>query len=156
MAVDIEQLYRRYGPMVLRRCRRLLGDDAAATDAMHDVFVKLMDRRHRLEDRGLSSLLYTMATHESLDRLRKTRRAPVHDPLLLEIAGSDESSDSLVLLILDRLFQDEAPSTRVLAVLRYVDGLSWEETAQAAGMSVSGVRKRLRALGLRARALAAT
>jgi RNA polymerase sigma-70 factor (ECF subfamily) len=38
----------------------------------------------------------------------------------------------------------------VIAVLHLVDGLSLEETARETGMSVSGVRKRLRQLRERA------
>ena len=41
MALDIQALYQSHGPMVLRRCRRLLSDEASARDAMHDVFVEL-------------------------------------------------------------------------------------------------------------------
>jgi RNA polymerase sigma-70 factor (ECF subfamily) len=37
-------------------------------------------------------------------------------------------------------------NTRYMAVLHYIDGLTLEETAQETGMSVSGVRKRLRRL----------
>ena len=43
MGLDVESLYRRYGPQVLRRCRFLLRDEAQAVDAMHDVFVELLD-----------------------------------------------------------------------------------------------------------------
>ena len=42
MSVDgptIETWYKRYGPLVLRRCRRLLGSDELAREAMQDVFV---------------------------------------------------------------------------------------------------------------------
>ena len=38
MAIDVEALYRSHGPMVLRRCRGLLGDDQLAEEAMHEVF----------------------------------------------------------------------------------------------------------------------
>src|SRR5262245_14594746 len=40
--VDVEDLSRRYGAMVLRRCRRLLGDESEALDASQDVFVRLL------------------------------------------------------------------------------------------------------------------
>ncbi|MEI8095928.1 MAG: sigma factor [Spirochaetales bacterium] len=53
---DVETLYRRYGPMVHRRCRALLGDERAS-DASQEVFVRLLRTQKRLEDRGLSSLL---------------------------------------------------------------------------------------------------
>ena len=45
MSVDVEQLYERYGPMVLRRCRALLKNEARAVDALHDVFVSSGARR---------------------------------------------------------------------------------------------------------------
>lgn len=159
MAVDIELVYRRYGPMVLRRCRRLLGDQDTAVDVMHDVFVKLLDRGDRLQDRGLSSLLYIMATHESLNRLRSARRAPLNldRAALLEVAALDDAAEcSLVRSLLDRVFEREAPSTRVIAVLRHVDGLTWEEVAEVSGLSVSGARKRLRHLSVRAAKLLET
>jgi RNA polymerase sigma-70 factor (ECF subfamily) len=41
-AIDVEAVYRRYGPMVLRRCRTLLRDEERARDAMKDTFVKLV------------------------------------------------------------------------------------------------------------------
>ena len=43
---------RTYGPMVLRRCRKLLGDDQAARDAMHDVFVQVLSRADELADQA--------------------------------------------------------------------------------------------------------
>ncbi|HQF56878.1 MAG TPA: hypothetical protein PK208_17320, partial [Fibrobacteria bacterium] len=37
VALEIETLYRQFGPMVLRRCRQLLRDEDWAQDAMQDV-----------------------------------------------------------------------------------------------------------------------
>jgi RNA polymerase sigma-70 factor (ECF subfamily) len=50
------------------------------------------------------------------------------------------------LMVLGRLFDKSPPSSRTIAMLHYVDGFTLEETAREVGMSVSGVRKRLRAL----------
>ena len=47
---------------------------------------------------------------------------------------------------LDKLFEEEKETTRLIAVMHYVDGLTLEETASQIGLSVSGVRKRLRNL----------
>jgi RNA polymerase sigma-70 factor (ECF subfamily) len=49
-------------------------------------------------------------------------------------------------LLLDDIFASEKESTRTMAVLHYVDKLTLEETAECVGLSVSGVRKRLRRL----------
>ena len=48
--------------------------------------------------------------------------------------------------LLDRIFQREVESTRTIAVLHWVDGMTLEEVANEVGLSVSGVRKRLRTL----------
>ena len=68
--IDVEQSYRQYGPLVLRRCRRLLRDDALALDAMQDVFVQAMRRRDQLHDAAPAALFLRMATNVCLDRLR--------------------------------------------------------------------------------------
>lgn len=147
--LDVEACYQRYGPMVLRRCRALLRDEARAVDAMQDVFVQLLVAAPRLEDQGLSSLLYRMATNRCLNVLRSQRRRPESpgDDLLLQIASaSDVESQTWAQRLLGQLFEGEPESTRTMAVLHLVDGLTLEEVANEVGMSVSGVRKRLRKL----------
>ena len=150
MAVDIESLYRSHGPMVLRRCRTLLRDESKAVDAMHDVFVELLRRESRLDARAPVGLLLTTATNVCLNRLRSERRRPESpdDELLASIASLGGSAENLSLArrALDRIFGGEPASTRLIAVLLYVDRLTLEEVAVEVGMSVSGVRKRLRAL----------
>jgi RNA polymerase sigma-70 factor (ECF subfamily) len=66
----------------------------------------------------------------------------------------DPESTSFTRSMLSRLFAREPDSTRVMAVLHFVDGLTLEETAHEVGLSVSGVRKRLRTLKERLGALA--
>ena len=150
MAVDLDSLYRTHGPMVLRRCRTLLRDESKAVDAMHDVFVELLRRENRLDARAPAGLLLTTATHVCLNRLRSERRRPEDpdDDLLARIAslGNDAENLSLARRALDRIFGGEPASTRLIAVLLYVDRLTLEEVAAEVGMSVSGVRKRLRTL----------
>jgi RNA polymerase sigma-70 factor (ECF subfamily) len=150
--VDIDSLYRSHGPMVLRRCRRLLRDEAKAVDAMHDVFVEILRRRESLDARSPAGLLLTTATHVCLNRLRTMRRKPEdqEDDVLFQIASMGDAPNAegrtLAGRILDRLFAGQPESTRLIAVLHYVDRLTLEEVAAEVGMSVSGVRKRLRNL----------
>src|SRR5690554_3999732 len=145
MAIDVETAYRRYGPMVLRRCRHMLRDEQRATDAMQDVFVKLLRNRDRLEDRGMSSLLYRIATNVCLNTIRSSDRRPedAQSELLLRIAdaGGDEAR-SEARSTLDRVLGREPISTTTIAVLHLHDGLTLQEVADIVGLSVSGVRKR--------------
>lgn len=157
MAVDVEALYTKYGPMVLRRCRFLLKDEDAASDAMQDVFVQVLRRQDSLTDDAPSSLLYRIATNTCLNIIRKRNRQSEvpGDELFERIAGQDEPAERVLSAhFLDRVFGTQKPSTRAIAVYHYVDNMTLEETAELVGMSVSGVRKRLRTLraaGLRLR-----
>ena len=154
---SFEILYEQFGPMVYRRCKVLLKDEEEATDLMHDVFVELI-RRYDLQSlEHPSSLLYRIATTRSLNKLRSRKRKPEHslDETLLSIAHlDDELIDSIDRgNLLERVFAKETPSTRLIATLHFVDRMTLEEVATHAGLSVSGVRKRLRLLKERAQGL---
>lgn len=121
-------------------------------DAMHDTFVLLVRHRERLTDDGPSRLLYRTATNVCLNRIRSRKRHPedADDDLLQRIAALEEPGErTLARDLLQRVFAREPVSTRTLAVLHLLDGLTLEETAEHVGLSVSGVRKRLRSLRAR-------
>jgi RNA polymerase sigma-70 factor (ECF subfamily) len=136
--------------MVLRRCRHLLRDEDEAMDACQDVFVRLLERRDRLDARYPSSLLYRIATNLCLNRIRDRRRRAttnVEEDRLERIASSEEPGrGSEARILLDRLFGRQPESSRTIAVLHHLDGLTLEQVAEVVGLSVSGVRRRLRVL----------
>lgn len=149
MPVDVEVFYRKYGPMVLRRCRKLLKNEDRAKDAMQDVFVKILQNKKRLYSTYPSSLLYVTATNICLNIIRNDKRKPqsAGEEALTTIAGNDDPEKRAITLhFLDRLFSRNEHLTKTIAVLHYVDKLTLEETAEQVNMSVSGVRKRLRKL----------
>ena len=149
MAVDVERFYRKYGPMVLRRCRSLLRNEEAALDAMQDVFVQVLRRSETLHDAAPSSLLYRIATNVCLNVMRRSKRVAINadDEFLQRIAGSDRPEERVVAgHFLEQVFKAQKEGTREMAVYHYVDGMTLEETAALCGLSVSGVRKRLRTL----------
>jgi RNA polymerase sigma factor (sigma-70 family) len=147
--LDVEGLWTRYGGLVLRRCRQLLRDEEEALDVTQDVFVQLLRRRSHLEVRYPSSLLWKMATNLCLNRLRDRRGGPepTDDATLVRLARLEDPSPAAeARFTLGRLFARHKDSTRLIATLHYVDGLTLEQTAREVGLSVSGVRKRLRGL----------
>lgn len=149
MGVDLRHWYQQYGPMVHRRCRGLLRDDEEAREVMQDVFVEVLRRADALQVEAPSSFLYRTATNLCLNRIRSKRRKPT-DPdtdLLARIAVAPEAEErSITRGLLDLIFQREQPSTREMAVMHLVDGMTLEQVAAETGLSVSGVRKRLRVL----------
>jgi len=144
--VDVEHLYRTYGPMVLRRCRSMLRDEHLALDAMQEVFVKVLRYRDRLEQTYPSALLYRIATNVCLNLLRgRSHRAEDGDERLALIAETEDvEGTSMLRCLIEKLFRGEPASTKAMAVMLWLDGMTLEEVAAESGLSVSGVRKRMR------------
>ena len=154
MQIDIEEYYSRYGPMVLRRCRQLLRDEEKALDAMQEVFTKLIISKKHLKGIYPSSLLFRISTNVCLNMIRdrKSHRSidSNSEDLLFQLASYDAGEDRLILRdLLDRLFRKEKQSTREIATLHFVDGMTLQEVADEVGLSLSGVRKRIRELKAR-------
>ena len=84
-----------------------------------------------------------------LNRIRNRQRRPESpdEEVLAAIASAEApGGESEARMVLDWLFGRHPESSRTIAVLHYVDGLTLEEVARQTEMSVSGVRKRLRKL----------
>jgi len=150
MEIDVEEYYNRYAPMVMRRCRSILKDEDLAYDAMQEVFMKLVEKKSKLKGDYPSSLLYTMATNYCLNVLKSRNREVCFSGEIFEnMRGSaNENSEENVINsdMLDIIFKNEKSTTRDIAVMYYVDKMTYEEVSHLSGLSVSGVRKRLRNL----------
>jgi RNA polymerase sigma-70 factor (ECF subfamily) len=149
VGIDVEAFYTRYGPMVLRRCRKLLKNEEKAMDAMQEVFTNLLLNQKRLKNQYPSSLLYRIATNVCLNIIRAERSRQFIDDqdILTNIAMYDETENKLIINnLLDHIFKREKKSTREIAVMHFVDGMTLKEVANQVGLSLSGVRKRIREL----------
>lgn len=144
---DFAELYQKFGPMVLRRCRFILKDEEKALDAMQDVFVRIMEHKESITN-VCASLFYVTATRVCLNKIRadKLRSGPDFETIamMMEDDSSAKEADKVeAAVILERIFDSRDQKDKMIATLHYVDGLTLEETAEQIGMSVSGIRKRL-------------
>ena len=147
MTIDVDAYYRRYGPMVLRRCRKLLGQEQDALDAMQETFMLATRYQEKLDERGASSLLYRMATNVCLNVIRAQGRRPELDDtgVIYQIACLDDVQESVQARdLLRRMFKGQQPSTRQMAIMFWLEGMTYDEIAAELEMSSSGVRRRLR------------
>ena len=155
MTIDVAAWYEKYGPMVIRRCRKILGNNDDAMDAVHDVFVNLLQAKPKLHGTFPSSLLYTMATNICLNRIRKYKRE-----ILQDFSGDKENmffcddggfSQVEAELILEAVLKDESKTNRVIYYMYFADEMTLKEIGEAVGLSISGVRKRLETFKKRTR-----
>lgn len=146
MSVDVEALYRKYGDMVVGRCRSLLRNEADAQEAAQEVFLRL----HRYQDsfRGEASpstWLFKITTTTCLNRMRTKRRRPeemmeeppqgvVEDTALTGAALRD---------IIERTLDLADETTRACVIYHAVDGMTHDEVGELVGLGGAAVRKRI-------------
>jgi len=143
----LARLYERHGGRLLTIGRRLLRDDQAAEDVVHDVFVMAWRDAAKFDpNRGsVRTWLCVRMRSRCLDELRKrtvrdaaSDRVPEPQPL---------SAPTTTMLDADRLplLLERLPPVQAQAVrLRYLEGLTSAEAATAAGCPVGTLKSRLR------------
>jgi RNA polymerase sigma-70 factor (ECF subfamily) len=155
MVIDVAAWYEKYGPMVIRRCRKILGNDEDSLDAVHDVFVNLLNVKIRLHGLFPSSLLYTMATNVCLNKLRKRKHESLRPFSGEEEPGAAYSDEGFAQveaeLLLEDILKDESEMNRAICFMYHADGMTLKEIGETVELSASAVRKRLEAFKSRSR-----
>jgi RNA polymerase sigma-70 factor, ECF subfamily len=161
-----EALMRQHNGKLFRVARSILRDDGEAEDALQDAYLDAY--RHIGDFRGgarLSTWLTRIVVNQSLMRLRKHRRDRVVVPferregeesaVELEIADEAAEPPSTATLraeirrALERRIDELPVAFRTVFVMREVEDMSVDDTAEALGIPPATVRTRL----FRARAL---
>ena len=141
-APTLESLYDTWGPMVLRRARAMLGDEQAAWDATHEVFIKVLGALPQFrQESSPVTWLYRATTNHCLNVLRdQARRAEVSHDDEDEASTNPRHEDRMTLVAV--LAQVPA-DLREIAVYYYLDQMSQDEIAAVCGLSRRTVGNRL-------------
>jgi RNA polymerase sigma-70 factor (ECF subfamily) len=156
-----------HAPAVYRLAVRLMGSEAEAEDVVQETFLSAFKGMERFEGRAsLATWLFRIAHNVALMRLRKAEPVfvPVDNPgwddgehetprqlfdwccLPEEDFDTAEAQDEL-----ETAVRDLPEKLRAVFVLRELEGLSTEETAEALGLSGEAVKTRLHRARLRLR-----
>ncbi|MFO0744501.1 MAG: RNA polymerase sigma factor [Myxococcota bacterium] len=146
--LDLEDLYRRFAPQVLRRGRYFLGP-SEAEELVHEVFVRALEQKDRF--RGESSpatWLFRIATHLCLNRLRDRKRQAAllvrHGPTVW--AQSDPGSSPEARAFLSSLWRTLDEELAMIGTLYYVDGLTTADIGEMLEVSDRTIANRLKTL----------
>lgn len=144
------ELFEAHKDRVYSIALRYAGDPSVAMDIAQEVFVKLMCRIGQFRgDSSFESWLYRLVVNCCLDHRRRHKRL---QPLLEEFFDLLRSPQPTPL---EDLMRDEmqaeveravaalAPEQRIAVILRYTEGLSYEEIAEVTGCSRGTVASRL-------------
>lgn len=152
-------LYDRYSGIVFGLCRRVLGNEADAEDALIDTFFELWEKAdHYNEDRSaVRSYVLMLARCRAIDRQRsgRTRRdRPVETVRLSRatVQPSTEQPDGPADVLVGRecgvtvqaALAGLTPTQREAVELAFFDGLSHRQIARALGQPLGTIKTRIR------------
>jgi RNA polymerase sigma-70 factor, ECF subfamily len=141
-------LVRRHTPLAYRLALRMLRRPAEAEDATQEVFLRVHRSLGSYDPaRPLAPWIGQIAYHACLRRLHGSGRLAGDDAALAEVADDrpapeDAAATQEAGALLERAIETLAAQDRALLVLRYREGLSDSEVAEATGMPEGTVKTR--------------
>ncbi len=153
-----EELVNRYESKILRLTKNITGNREDAEDAMQDAFLKAYAHLDGFQqDSRFYTWLVRIAANEALMRLRKRRPGQVSldepvegDTDLMPRELEDwrpnperEYAQAELQALMAEVVEKLEPEFRIILVLRDIEELSTQETAEALGISVPNVKSRL-------------
>jgi RNA polymerase sigma-70 factor (ECF subfamily) len=156
---SFEQLVKKYDRNVFRIAQHITQNREDAEDVVQDAFLKAFTNLGQFQGQSkFYTWLVRIAVNEALMRLRRRRPERMvsldedintgEDTIPREVADWSPNPEQLynqseLREILQKTVQGLPPSFRTVFVLRDVEGLSTEETADALGLSIPAVKSRL-------------
>ncbi len=152
----LAEIFDRYSDRIYRLALSVLSDEQAADGVVQDTFMTLIERIDTFEGRSrLGTWLYRVAYNNALSRLRSLKPQ-------LDLDGFDEDDVPIPANLVDwqttpeellgsaeamaevsRAVETLNPALRAVFLLRDVEELSTQETADALGISPGAVKVRL-------------
>lgn len=151
--MDIEQLYRERGHLILRRARQILNSESEAHDVLQEVFAWLLQKPNALAGvASVTAFLYSATTNACLNRIRNAknrtrllRENPDHAFLNDRGATADDH-------IVARQLLEDVPELEATAfIYHYFAGMTQDEIAEVMQCSRRKVGRLLDRVHARAR-----
>ena len=152
----LSELVKKYEQTIYNFSFKICRDKQYAEQIMQETFYSMVKSLHQFDHNAkLSTWLYRIVANHCLMMARKTKSRSFvsfddEENLFEEKFAADwksipykETENKELKNILDRAIQNLSPDYRVVFLLRDVEGLSTEETAQVTDLSIPAVKSRL-------------
>jgi RNA polymerase sigma-70 factor (ECF subfamily) len=153
------ELVRRYESKIFRLAQHITQNREDAEDVLQETFLKAYEHLNQFQGQSkFYTWIVRIAVNQALMKLRRRKTDKSvsldetidtgEDTIVREIAAWDEDPEQRfsrdeIGQILDSAIQSLEPPYRSVFVLRDIEELSTEETAEALGLSVPAVKSRL-------------
>ena len=125
------------------------GDIDKAADVTQQVFVKLFTKLDFRGDSALTTWLYRLTINQCIDEQRRSRRLlnledwfPLAEPVT-KFSLADEMHHDEIATEVRKVIASLRPKLRIPIVLKYIEGLSYQEIADVLKCSIGTVSSRL-------------
>ena len=124
-----------------------IGDIEAAEDIVQEVFLKLWDRRDKIDMKTVKSFLFTIANNMSINHLK-------HRTIVFNFARNGQSTSAATSPQfelemqefkenLEKLLAAMPEKSRVVFLMNRIEKLTYNEIADRLGLSVKAIEKRM-------------
>ncbi|MDP4282381.1 MAG: sigma-70 family RNA polymerase sigma factor [Bacteroidota bacterium] len=149
--MDLQEFKNKVFPLKNRLCRlakQILGDEDDACDVVQDAFVKLWDRREKLDEyRSVEALAVVMTRNLCLDRIKSKK----HNTNRLDNLKDDveepsmESQHDLAEIVgkIRQIIQTLPEQQKSIIHLRDIEGYEFNEIASILNMNENSIRVNL-------------
>lgn len=142
-------LVERHEDVLFRRAAAILGDPDVAADMVQETFVRAYERLAECEDPArFGGWVYRALRNRCYDDLRAARRRGHSLSVAAPLPGREDPDADLERSMLRERIQKAldglSPLLREAFVLKHVDGLSYDEMQELAGVSKSALKMRVK------------
>ena len=152
-AAKIGELYTKFGPLIYRRCMKLLADPVLSGDACQEVFVRAVRHADKLvSDRECLPWLYRVTTNYCLNLIREKSKIAAVSPAGQTFDSWENDLERSVIageqmkMLLERFSEIDVQ----IALYAYLDRMTQSEIAEVTGLSRKTIGKRLRRIAAEA------
>jgi RNA polymerase sigma-70 factor, ECF subfamily len=136
---EFEKLFKAYFKALVNFANKFLNDPDASKEIVHDVFVNLWEKRHRIDpEKSIKSYLYTSVNNRSLNYIRDHKKFVNNDMLLLNehtVEQNDQFAEAEIQRIINYSLESLPPKTRKVFEMSRNEGLKYREIAE--GLNIS-------------------
>lgn len=137
----VRQMMDAYQSRLYWHIRRIVVDHDLAQDTLQDTFIKAYQNFHQFkQDSQLYTWLYRIATNESLQQLKKSKRMQKSDEetehhLQNLVADNVSAEAEEIQVLLQKAIQSLPEKQKLVFTMRYYDDLPYEEISKILDMS---------------------
>ena len=136
---EYNECVKTYADNVYRFILKNLRHEEDARDVVQTSFEKMWRNREEINATKCKSYLFTVAYHQMIDHIRKTKRVQLKEEFGDEVKVQDRQANNLK-KVLEEALSRLSETQRSLVLLKDYEGYSYDEIGKITGLSESQVK----------------